>query len=258
MSYFDAAILGIVQGLTEYLPVSSSGHLVLAQELLGANPSGITFEIVVHLGSLLAVIIYFRKKLWEMLKSFFSLDKSPARTYAACLILGTVPAAIIGLTLEDFFDRMFASPHFTSVFLLITGVILFSTKFAKRGTNDVTWLTALLIGIAQACAILPGISRSGSTISAGIWSRIDPAKAAEFSFLLSIPAIGGATVLKFDELLVQNSDLIGPYLLAAILSFASSLAAIHWLLTFIKKGRFELFAYYCFAAGALGLYLFFK
>jgi undecaprenyl-diphosphatase len=258
MSYFEAVILGIIQGLTEYLPVSSSGHLVLAQELMGVNPEGITLEIVVHIGSLLAVTIYYRRRLLELLKSFITKDNPSARKYAGFLIIGTVPAAVIGLSLEDFFDSMFASPHFTSIFLIGTGVILLSTKFAKRGTDEVSLKTALIIGFAQACAILPGISRSGSTISAGLWSRVDPGKAAEFSFLLSIPAIGGATVLKFNDLLVESSALAGPYLLAGLFSLIFSVAAIHWMLTIVKKGRFELFGYYCFAAGALGLYLFSK
>lgn len=256
MSYFEAAILGIIQGLTEYLPVSSSGHLVLAQEIMGVNPDGITLEIAVHVGSLLAVIIYFRRRLLELTKSFFSKENPSARKYAGYLILGTVPAAVIGLSLEKFFDTMFASPHFTSIFLLGTGLILLSTKFAVRGKDEVTLKTALIIGIAQACAILPGISRSGSTISAGLWSKVDPAKAAEFSFLLSIPAIGGATVLKFDDLLMESSALAGPYLVAGILSLIFSILAIHWMLAIVKKGRFEFFGYYCFAAGALGLYLF--
>jgi len=258
MSYIEAAILGIIQGLTEYLPVSSSGHLVLAQEIMGVNPEGITLEIVVHIGSLLAVTIYYRRRLGELLKSFFTGENPSARKYAGYLIIGTVPAAVIGLSLEDFFDSMFASPHFTSIFLIGTGVILLSTRFVSYGTNEVSLKTALIIGMAQACAILPGISRSGSTISAGLWSKVDPAKAAEFSFLLSIPAIGGATVLKFSDLVRESSALGGPYLLAGIFSLIFSLAAIHWLLAIIKKGRFELFGYYCFAAGALGLYLFSK
>lgn len=258
MSYFEAIILGIIQGLTEYLPVSSSGHLVMAQEIMGVNPEGITLEIVVHIGSLLAVTIYYRRRLLELFNSFFTKGNPSARKYAGYLILGTVPAAVIGLALEDFFGSMFASPHFTSIFLLGTGVILLSTGFAKRGQSEVSLKTALIIGFAQACAILPGISRSGSTISAGLWSKMDPAKAAEFSFLLSIPAIGGATVLKFSDLLSESSVLAGPYLLAGLFSLIFSLAAIHWMLAIIKKGRFEYFGYYCFAAGALGLYLFSK
>ncbi len=258
MSYFEAAILGIIQGLAEYLPVSSSGHLVLAQEIMGVNPDGMAPEIIVHVGSLLAVIVYFRRRLLELVKSFFIKGNSSARKYAGYLILGTIPAAVIGLSLEEFFDSMFASPHFTSIFLLGTGLILLSTKFVARGQDDISLKTALIIGLAQACAILPGISRSGSTISSGLWSRVDPAKAAEFSFLLSIPAIGGATVLKFDDLLMESNTLAGPYLLAGIFSLIFSLLAIHWMLAIVRKGRFEFFAYYCFAAGALGLYLFSK
>jgi undecaprenyl-diphosphatase len=258
MSYFEAAILGILQGLTEYLPVSSSGHLVLAQELFGFNPSGVAFEIVVHLGSLAAVLIYFRKRLLEIFKSFVINGGQQGRRYAYYLILGTIPAAIIGLSFEDFFDKVFASPVITSAFLLCTGIILLSTRFAPRGQIDISWKSALLIGIAQSLAILPGISRSGSTISAGIWSKIDPSKAAEFSFLLSIPAIGGATVLKFKEFLSLDAASVGPYATACLLSFLFSIFAIHWLLAIIRKGRLDFFAYYCFAAGALGLYLFSK
>lgn len=258
MNYWEAVVLGIIQGFSEYLPVSSSGHLVLAQKILGVNAEGVTFEVVVHIGSLFAVIMYFRHKLWEMAKSFFAIGDSEPRRYAIYLILGTFPAALAGLILEDFFDRMFDSPQFTSFFLLITGVILISTKFAGHGARTVSLASALLIGLAQACAILPGISRSGSTISAGIWSRLEPAKAAEFSFLLSIPAIAGAAVLKSNEIASLNSLLIGPYSLAALTSFVSSLVAIHWLLSIIKKGRFGLFAFYCFAVGALSLYLFSK
>jgi len=258
MSYFEAAILGIIQGLTEYLPVSSSGHLVLAQELLGTSPQGISFEVLVHLGSLLAVIIYFRLRLFRMAKSLFVRDETTARLELGYLIVGTIPAAVIGLSFEGFFERVFSEPIATSALLMVTGVILLSTKLVKKESNSVSWLSALLIGIAQAFAILPGISRSGSTISAGIWARVDPAKAAEFSFLLSIPAIGGAVILKSGELFSGQNIPVGPYLAAFIMSFVFSLAAIHWLLGFIKKGRFELFAYYCFAAGALGLYLFSK
>lgn len=256
MSYFEAAILGIIQGLTEFLPVSSSGHLVLTQELFGFNPGGISFEIFVHLGSLAAVLIYFRSRLWEILTSFMSKESKEGRSYALFLVIGTIPAAIIGLTFEDFFESIFASPVITSVFLFVTGLILFSTKFAKRGQNNVTWGTAIIIGLAQAIAILPGISRSGSTISAGIWSKVEPSKAAEFSFLLSIPAIAGAAILKMGELLSQSDTSAGPYFIAGLLSFASSLVAIHWLLAIIRRGRLDLFAYYCFAVGALGLYLF--
>jgi len=258
MTYLEAAILGIVQGLTEYLPVSSSGHLVLTQELFGFNPQGITFEIVVHLGSLLAVLVYFRRRIWDLIISFLPNGPKQNKLYALYIVLGTIPAAVIGITLEEFFEGMFASPLFTSVFLFCTGLILLSTRFAPRDKRDMSLKTSIIIGFAQALAILPGISRSGSTITAGIWSRVDPAKAAEFSFLLSIPAIGGATILKLGELFSQTNDVLGPYLIAGLLSFLSSMAAIHWLLAIVKRGRLDLFSYYCFAVGALGFYLFSK
>lgn len=256
MTYLDAAILGIIQGLTEFLPISSSGHLVLSQELLGVNTQGVTFEVIVHVGTLLAILVYFRLRLLTLLKSLFDRNATQSRLYIGYLIVGTIPAAIIGLTLENYFEQAFASPVFTSAMLIVTGLVLLSTRLVKQHSKDVTWLTAVIIGIGQACAILPGISRSGTTISAGIHCKIDPAKAAEFSFLLALPAIGGAAILKSGEIFSQNSANIGPYLLAFVLAFASSLAATHWLFAIIKKGRFDWFAYYCFAAGAVGLYLF--
>jgi undecaprenyl-diphosphatase len=258
MSLIEAAILGIVQGLTEFLPVSSSGHLVLVQELFEFNPKGITFEIEVHFGSLLAVLIYFRKKLWEIAVALLPNGAREGRDYILFLILGTIPAGVIGVLFKDYFEKVFASPVMTSIFLFLTGIILLTTRFVKYDHNQVSLRSSIFIGLAQACAILPGVSRSGSTIVTGIWAKVDPAKAAEFSFLLSIPAIAGAAILNIDEFLAQESAAVAPYLLAGVLSLFSSLAAIHWLLKIIKKGRLELFAYYCFAAGALGLYLFSK
>ncbi|MGH8016111.1 MAG: undecaprenyl-diphosphate phosphatase, partial [Candidatus Zixiibacteriota bacterium] len=225
MSYFEAATLGIIQGLTEYLPVSSSGHLVLAQELFGFNPKGIAFEIVVHLGSLLAVLVYFRQRLWRLFKSLYPNGERQERKYIQYLFLATIPAGIIGLAFEDFFDKMFSSPVMTSFLLFITGLILLSTRFAPRTTGEVSLAKSLVIGLAQASAILPGISRSGSTITAGLWAKVDPAKAAEFSFLLSIPAIGGAAILKSDELISQSALELAPFLISAVLSCMLYMAA---------------------------------
>lgn len=257
MSYLDALILGLIQGLTEFLPISSSGHLVLAQELLGVNPEGLTFEIIVHLGSLLAIFIYFRSKLWSLILSLFTKDKVSHRKEILFLAIATVPAALIGLSFESFIDSVFSSALFTSTMLIVTGFILLSTRLARTGNQEIDAKRAILIGVAQSLAILPGISRSGSTIAAGMLLKIEPSKAAEFSFLLAIPAIIGATIFKFDDILASDSDMMLAYLAGAIIAFVSSLVAIRLLMSIIRKGRFEFFAYYCFAAGALGLYLFF-
>jgi undecaprenyl-diphosphatase len=256
MSYLDATILGIIQGLTEFLPVSSSGHLVLAQEILGVKQPGVSFEVIVHLGSLLAVLIYFHAQIKLLVKSIFHADMKRQRTVLIYLVIGTVPAALAGLLLKDFFERAFANPVMTSVMLLVTGMILLSTRFYKKGGKPVTFPAALVMGIGQAVAILPGISRSGTTISSGIWSGVQPSEAAEFSFLLSIPAIAGAATLESQELLNISHHLVGAYLVGAVCSFVLSLAAVSVVMTVVKRGKFDYFAYYCFAAGALGLYLF--
>ena len=176
------------------------------------------------------------------------------RSIILFLIIGTIPAGLAGLFLKDYFEQAFGSPAFTSAMLIVTGLILFTTKFVKKGEKQVSLFTAIIMGIGQALAILPGISRSGSTIVAGMLFGVKPSKAAEFSFLLAIPAILGAVVLKSDDLLAIDTALIGQYAVGAIFSFIFGLAAVSMLLAVIKKGKLEYFAYYCVAVGAIGLY----
>lgn len=256
MTYFDACILGILQGLTEFLPVSSSGHLVLAEKLLHVQDYGVTFELVVHLGTLGSVLIYFRRRLFALVRSLYTGAMIEERRTILYLAVGTIPAGIVGFTLEDFFDRAFDSPALTSAMLIATGAILLSTRFVRSGERNVRFPSALAMGIGQALAIMPGISRSGSTIAVGLLSKVKPAEAAEFSFLLAIPAIGGAVVLKAGDFAALSSDLAGPYLCGLLVALLSGLAAVYAVLETIRRGRFEYFAYYCFAAGAVGLYLF--
>jgi len=256
MSYFDAIVLGIIQGLTEFLPVSSSGHLVLGEALLKAKQPGVSFEVLVHIGTLLAVLVYFRVALWRLVQSVYTARMHDERRMIGLLILGTIPAGVAGLLLEDFFEAAFSAPAVTAAMLLVTGALLLATRFVPKGDKPLGWGSALVMGIGQAVAIMPGISRSGSTICFGLFSKVQPALAAEFSFLLSIPAIAGAAVLKYKELQNIPSTLIGPYAVGALASFAFGLFAVFAVLATVKRGKFEYFAYYCFAAGALGLYLF--
>lgn len=256
MSYLDAIILGIIQGLTEFLPVSSSGHLVLAEALLGVKEPGVSFEILVHLGTLLAVLIYFRNRIGRMIMSLFNSELKAERRWILFIIIGTIPAGLVGVTLEDFFDRAFSNPILAATMLIVTGLILLSTRFVKKGERSLNSPNSFLIGIGQAMAIMPGISRSGTTISAGLLLGVKPSEAAEFSFLLSIPAIGGAVVLKSGDLMQLQSALVGQYVIGTLAAFALSLAAVYTVLETIKRGKFVYFAYYCFAAGLLGLYLF--
>ncbi|UCG62281.1 MAG: undecaprenyl-diphosphate phosphatase [Candidatus Zixiibacteriota bacterium] len=256
MSYYDAIILGILQGLTEFLPISSSGHLVLAQAILKVKQSGVSFEVLVHLGSLLAVLVYFRARVFALLRSLFVKDMNQERRTVLHLIIATVPAVVAALLFRDLFERAFSEPAFAAIMLLVTGAILISTRFYSSGVRQIRWLSAIVIGISQALAIIPGISRSGITISAGMATGVNPSRAAEFSFLLSIPAIAGAVIFKADELISISHDLIAQYLIGLAITFVASLFAVYAVLATIRRGKFLYFGFYCFAAGAVGLYLF--
>jgi undecaprenyl-diphosphatase len=256
MSFLDAIILGMIQGLTEFLPVSSSGHLVIAEAVLKVKQPGISLELLVHLGTLLSVTIYFRKQLFLLCKSLFVREMAKERRIILLLIIGTIPAGLAGVLLKDFFEQTFSNPLETSVELIITGGILFLPRLVRPGTAGLTMPTVIWMGIGQAIAILPGISRSGSTIVTGLLAGVKPSEAAEFSFLLSIPAIAGAIVLGIPEMADIPSALVMPYFAATVTSFLFGLVAVYWVLNAVKKGKFEYFAYYCFAIGLFGLYLF--
>ena len=256
MSYLDAIILGIIQGLTEFLPISSSGHLVLGEHLMNAKIPGVVFELIVHVGTLLSVLVYFRRRIILLIRSIFDMSLSDERKTLVHLIIGTVPGVVIGLLFEDTIDRAFASPILTSVMLVVTGLFLFGTSFVRKGEKRVGISKALLIGIAQALAIFPGISRSGATISMGLFTGVKPMVAAEFSFLLSIPIIAGAVIFKAGDILSVNTALIGQYIVGALLSFFFGLLAVHFLLSMIKKGRFKHFGIYCLMIGIFGIIYF--
>ena len=256
MSYLDAIILGIIQGLTEFLPVSSSGHLVLAGHLLGAKQPGVAFEVILHLGTLLSVLVYFRGRIWNILRAPFDDRFKSEKKLWGYLIIATIPAVIFGLTFKDQLEEAFSEPFYTSVALIITACILFVSRYFKNAKGKMRIPTAVAMGFGQAFAIFPGISRSGSTIVAGMMAKTSPMEVAEFSFLMAIPAIGGAAVLELGALLKLDAALIGPYLVGAVASFLFGLGAVYAVLSVIKRGRFEFFAFYCLALGLVGLYLF--
>jgi len=255
--------LGLIQGLTEFLPVSSSGHLVIFEKLLGVEAHNLVFEVLVHLGTLLAVVIYFRYKLFRIIGSFFGTIvgqkvSDEDRQFAGLgwlIILGTIPAVVVGLLARDYIELAFASARWSAGMLLITATILILTRWAKREDRVLNIPRAMLIGIAQALAIMPGISRSGSTISAGIYSGIKKSEAAEFSFLLSVPAILGATVLELPDFVAEmgNTRLIENYLAGAVVAAAVGYISIAFLMNIIKKGKFFFFGLYCAAVGILGI-----
>ncbi len=253
MSILDAVILGLVQGLTEFLPVSSSGHLVMAQQILGVHEPGVFLEVVLHVGTLLSVIIVYRAKLWELVVGLFT-GRGRDLRYIALLALATLPAAVVGVLLESSIESAFDAPAFAGAMLLVTGVVLWTTRFVEKdrpgGTTEPGWLLALLIGCAQAFAILPGISRSGSTITAGLWGGMLGAAAAEFSFLMSIPAIAGAAVLQVGDVRA-DIGVIGavPLAVGFLTSLIAGVVAIKFLVWMLRRQEFHRFAYYLWAVG---------
>lgn len=280
MEIWKAIIVGVVQGLAEFLPISSSGHIVLTQFLLGMRPfpeggeGDIVFEVILHLGTLMSVLVYFWRRLWNMTRSLWTKDLEEERRWIWLLGLATLPAVVLVITpinfvtnaetgdrekvtLGDIFERAYDNPVVVSCLLLVTGALLLAPKVIRIKQRQLGWKGAFAMGIGQAIAILPGISRSGSSITAGLIAGVDAKKAAEFSFLMSIPAIAGAVVFKLDEFKEKfTSDTMVPYLAGAISAFVVGILAVALVMTAIKRGKFQYFAYYCFAAGISGILYF--
>ncbi|MEA3429706.1 MAG: undecaprenyl-diphosphatase UppP [Nanoarchaeota archaeon] len=254
-SILQAIILGAVQGVTEWLPVSSSGHLVIFQQFMGLSVP-LLFNIFLHLGTLLVIVLVFFKDIIGILKALFKLDfKSEYGKLLLYIIIGTIPTGLIGYYFHDMFESFFLSLRVVSIALLVTGVVLFiSERWEKR--KAMNWFDSVLIGIVQGLAIVPGISRSGSTISVGLLRGVEKKKVARFSFLLSIPAIIGAAILEFDITALSN-DLV-PIIVGTLVSVVVGYVSLKWLLNLIMQKKFHYFAYYCFVVGGLLLiYTFF-
>jgi len=261
VTLFQAIALGVLQGLTEFLPVSSSGHLALAESFFGVESPGVTFEVFVHFGTALAVICFFWKRVVSVVAAVarfvFRLphDADEARL-GFHLIVGTIPAGVVGLLLEDRIEAAFDSPVLVSILLIVTGVVLWSTRRIPPGTKARgTWRDALAIGSAQAAAILPGISRSGSTISVGLALGLERRAAAEFAFLLSIPVILGATAANLGDALDAGAAQGAAIAAGTVAAFVAAIPAIALLLKVVSAGKFSRFAYYCWAVGIIGLVL---
>jgi len=266
----QAIVLGVVQGLTEFLPVSSSGHLVLFSKLFSIQESSLVFEVMVHVGTLMAVLVVFRKEVTLLIESFFKLlrnpraakklvKEDPGSRLLLAIIIGTLPAVVVALVLKDQIEQLFSSSLFVGFMLLVTGTILYVTdrhKVTAKGLERLSINDALVIGCSQAIAILPGISRSGTTIAVGLFRGLDRESAARFSFLLSIPAILGALVVSVDDLLAGSSVMDFGILAAGFVAAAlTGYLAIHFLLDLARKGRLVWFAYYTWVVGALVIVL---
>lgn len=254
-----AIILGIIQGLTEFLPVSSSGHLEIGKWLLGQEYQGdesLMMTVVLHVATSLSTIVVFYKDITSILTGLFDRQNPEAREFAWKIILSMIPAAIVGLTLEDQIDALFQGQILLVGFcLLLTGGLLFWADMPLRHDGAVTRRNALLIGIAQAIAILPGISRSGATIGAALLLRVDRAQAARFSFLMVVPLILGKIAKDLldgsAELHVQAQGL--PLAAGFISAFLVGLLACRWMIAVVRQSRLRYFAYYCLAAGTLAI-----
>ena len=265
MSVFQSLILGLIQGLTEFIPVSSSAHLVIVPYLLGWKEPGVSFDVFLHLGTLGAVILFFWKDLLKLLSAFFNslkeikrfkvnFQEDPFIRLSWLIIIASSLTAIIGVTFKDTFERLFENPLGVACFLLLTGLLLWSTRLVGKGEKrekQMTIFDTLIVGFAQGCAIAPGISRSGWTIVVGLFSGLNKELAARFAFLLSIPAILGAGLVKLKDLWVSGSfsGNILSFSLGALIAMLSGYLAIGVLLKVLQKGRLDIFAYYCWALG---------
>ena len=254
LSWWQGLILGLVQGLTEFLPVSSSGHLVLAERLVGFQAQGVFFEVAVHVATLLSVVIAYRRRIGELLRGLFG-GGGDAWRYTGMLILASLPAGVAGVALRDYFERSFHSLPALGWQFLITAALLWSTKAALARATDtrVTAPRAILIGIGQAIAIVPAISRSGTTIAASLWSGLAADTAAEFSFLMSVIVIAGSGLLEARHIPAGSHPFTAGLAVAFVTAMISGIVAIRFLVSLLRHKKFHLFAPYCAVLGAFCL-----
>jgi undecaprenyl-diphosphatase len=263
MELVQAFVLGLVQGATEFVPVSSSGHLVLVPWLLGWPQPGLVFDTVVHWGTLVAVLAYFWRDFialagaWGRSLASRNLGEPEARI-AWLIIVGTLPAVLMGYVGEDFFESLFAAPAWVASFLLVTGLILaLSERLAQRRKepHQLAFLDSIIIGIAQGCAIAPGISRSGATMAAGLFRGLQREAAARYSFLLATPIIFGAGLLQLLDLFKMEDATahLPPLILGFLTAAISGYLCIRFLLSYLQRGKLYAFAIYCWLAGGVCL-----
>lgn len=258
MGIFEAIILGIIQGLTEFLPVSSSGHLELAKAILGDNSvpeESMLYTVVLHFATALSTVVVFRKEVAEILRGLVQFKWNDQSQFSVKIIFSMVPAAVVGVLFNDEIEALFSKQILlVGAMLVITGLLLFLADKAKQTDKSVSYANAFLIGIAQAIAILPGISRSGATISTSVLLGIDRERAARFSFLMVVPLIFGkmAKDLLDGEIASGSIDVL-PISIGAIAAFVSGLIACNWMIALVKKSQLKYFSYYCFAVGAIAI-----
>ncbi|MBU8907854.1 undecaprenyl-diphosphate phosphatase [Desertibacillus haloalkaliphilus] len=267
MSIIEALIFGIVQGLTEFLPVSSTAHIVITQMVFGYTFPGLAFEIYLHIGSILAVILYFRKDLADVITGFFGYFKTKSQEhriqfwFAIYIVVATVITGGLGVLLSDVIGDAMKTPLFIAVALSVTGIFLIIIErfhtYGNRSEKNMTFFDSIVVGLGQTLAVFPGISRSGATLVTALFMGLNRETAVRYSFLLSIPVILGSTVLAFDEISAGGfaSIGIGALTISFLASFIFSWIGIVWLIEFLKRSKLTYFAIYCFAVAIL-VYLF--
>jgi undecaprenyl-diphosphatase len=260
----DLIVLSIVQGVAEFLPVSSSGHLVIVQRALGIEAPGLRLDIFLHLGTLASVVVFYARTLRRLAAGLFgaapAAERRAAWRFAGRLALSTVPAVAVYLLFGPFLEAQYENVAVTAVFLLVTGVVLIGTRFLPRGTAEIGFLRALAMGIGQAFALLPGVSRSGMTLACARALRCDPEKSAEFSFLMSLPLIAGAALLETVRSFASSAPPPsapgwGETLVCSALAAVVGYVSLALLVKTLKSAYFWVFGLYCLSAGLLTLYL---
>lgn len=262
MTIFEAIILGLLQGLTEFIPISSSGHLVLAHHILGIHEIGLVFDVALHFGTLIALVVYFQKDLSQFVASVFK--KSKHTRLAWLLVAATVPAAIFGYLLESAAESQFRSARLVGFTMLAFGIVMLVAEYYYRrrehhgSLEDITTKQGLSMGFAQALAIVPGVSRSGSTITMGLFMGLDRVSATRFSFLLGIPITAGAVLKVFSDggVLQAAADQKTIFITGVVTALFSGLFAIRFMLKFLSKHGLHIFAYYRIALGSIVLMIF--
>lgn len=257
MNQLEAAILGIVQGLTEFLPVSSSAHLVMAQQFLKIQEADVMFDLILHFGTMCALILVFGKDIVRLILSlgpprFYGTNLEQQKRdakFVGLLIIAAIPTGVIGILFDPVIDRLFTSLLVSGIGLVVTGFLLISTKFKTKTNPNMSIWQAIIIGTAQGIAVIPGVSRSGSTISSGILSGVDQAQAARFSLILSIPVVFGASFFHYIRHIPQHITIGFEAATGFLISLFIGYFSLVVLLRIISKGKFYMFSFYCWPVG---------
>ncbi len=263
MKVFDAIILGIVQGLSEFLPISSSGHLAVAQYLLGYRPSQqIFFDLILHVGTLVVILAYYRQYIYQVLVELSrtlggggegKLLDTEAFWLLVWIAVASIPTGVIGILFRHQFEKIFEQPILIAVMFVFTGLILFLTQLKSSGSvgiRDLGWFRAFAVGVAQGLAIAPGISRSGMTIAAALLLGVNRKDGAKFSFLIAIPAIGGATLLELSKVTSENVQFL-PLAVGGLTSAVVGYLALKFLVKLVERGKLFYFSFYLWAVASL-------